>query len=176
MMNLLGTTVTSARHRAASFGTRRGTALVALVSAALLSSACYQYTDVETGRPMVDQRAEFEINDAGRVALLRALGAGAKTVEGRVLNQTADTYEVAVYRLTTVRGDVFTWTGEVVELPVYGVEGVSRRDLDKGRSAVAVASAAGAFAVFVATRSLLGGGRDRPSGEPPPGESIRVLP
>lgn len=176
MMNLLGTKVTHPRHRAASFGALRGVARVALVSAALLSSACYQYIDIEPGRPVVDQRVELEINDAGRVALRRALGPGAKTVEGRVVNQTADAFEVAVYRLTNVRGDVFTWTGEVVQVPVEGVQGVSRRDFDKGRSAVAVASAAGAFAVFVASRSLLGGGRDRPTGEPPIGESIRVLP
>lgn len=175
-MNLLGTTVTYSRHRVASSRTLRGVVRVAMVSAALLSSACYHYTDIEPGRPVLDQRVELELNDAGRIALRRALGPGAKTVEGRVLNQTADAYEVAVFRLTNVRGESFTWTGEQVQVPVDGVQGLSRRDIDKGRSAVAVASAAGAFAVFVATRSLLGGGRDRPSGEPPPGESIRMLP
>lgn len=106
----------------------------------------------------------------------RTLGPGASTVEGRVVEQTAEWYSMAVYRLTNVRGDVFTWTGEMVNVPVDGVEMVSERSLDKQRSVVAVASAAGAFAVFVMSRSLIGGGRDTSPGNPPPGESIRLLP
>ncbi|MBX3174610.1 MAG: hypothetical protein KF709_09375 [Gemmatimonadaceae bacterium] len=164
------------RGLASSSRMRRNVGRVAVASAALLSSGCYQYTATEPGRPVTDQRVELRLNDQGRVAMNRTLGPGASTVEGRVVEQTAEWYSMAVYRLTNVRGDVFTWTGEMVNVPVDGVEMVSERSLDKQRSVVAVASAAGAFAVFVMSRSLIGGGRDTSPGVPPEGQSVRLLP
>jgi hypothetical protein len=122
---------------------------------------------------VVEQRVEFHLNDVGRVQLARELGPGARTVDGRVLSQDAEGYSVAVYRISNLRGDVFTWSGEQVQVPMAAVENVMRRDFDTQRSAVAFASAAGALALFVMSRSLLGGGRDSEDSDPPPGQSFR---
>jgi hypothetical protein len=149
-------------------GATRRAATVVLASVVSLSSACYSYTDIPASQPVVEQRVEFHINDVGRVQLARDLGPGARTVEGRVVDQAADVYTVAVFRITNLRGDVFTWSGEQVQVPMAAVETVMRRDLDRRRSVIAVASAAGAFAVFVMSRSLLGGGREPGEGTPPP--------
>jgi hypothetical protein len=141
---------------------RRGQ--LALVAAAVLSSsACYTYAAVPTSQPLVEQSAEFRITDSGRIELARQLGPGILTVEGRVARQDEIGWTLRVYRLTDIRGQSTTWSGEVVELPRTSVEMVSRRDFDKGRSVIASAAIAGGITLFVLSRSLLGGG-------PNPGE------
>ena len=136
---------------------RRGrTAMFA--AAVPLSSGCYTYAAVPTSQPLVEQSAEFRITDSGRVGLARVLGPGILTVEGRVVRQDESGWTLRVYRLIDVRGQSTTWTGEVVELPRTAVELVSRRDFDRGRSVIAVASVAGGLTLFVLSRSLLGGG------------------
>lgn len=149
-------------------------ARLALAVAGLVStSACYTYAEVPIQAPLVEQRAEFRITDAGRVQLRDALGAGASVLEGRVISQDESGYSVRVYRLTNVRGESSTWTGEEVKLPLDAVESVMRRDFDKQRSLIAVAAAAGAVTLFVLSRSLLGGGLDPGSSDPPPAQDIR---
>lgn len=158
---------------ASLLGASRRAATVVLASVVSLSSACFSFTEIPASEPIVEQRVEFLLNDVGRVQLARQLGPGARTVEGRVLNQDAVGYSVAVYRISNLRGDAFTWSGEQVEVPIDAVEGVMRRDFDTQRSVVAFAGAAGAFALFVMSRSLLGAGRDSPGGDPPPAQSFR---
>lgn len=136
---------------------RRGQ--LALVGAAVLSSsACYTYAAVPTSQPLVDQTAEFRITDSGRIELNRQLGPGVLTVEGRVVRQDESGWTLRVYRLIDLRGQATTWTGEIVELPRTSVEMVTRRDFDRGRSAIATVAIAGGVTLFVLSRSLLGGG------------------
>ncbi len=86
------------------------------------------------------------------------MGPGVLTVEGRVVRQDDNGWTLRVYRLTDLRGQTTTWTGEVVELPRTSVEMVTRRDFDRGRSVLATAAIAGGLTLFVLSRSLLGGG------------------
>jgi hypothetical protein len=149
-------------------------ARLALAVAGLVStSACYTYAEVPIQAPMVEQRAEFRISDEGRVQLRDALGAGAAVLEGRIVNQDANGYSVRVYRLTNIRGESSAWTGEEVRVPFTAVESVARRDLDRGRSLIAVAAVAAAVTLFVLSRSLFGGGVETIPGVPPDGQSIR---
>jgi len=136
---------------------RRGR-LALMVSAALLSSGCFTYAAVPTSQPLVEQTAEFRISDSGRLELTRQLGPGVLTVEGRVVRQDEAGWTLRVYRLIDLRGQATTWSGEVVELPRTSVEMVNRRDFDRGRSVIATAAIAGGLALFVVSRSLLGGG------------------
>lgn len=152
---------------------RRGRAAV-VVGALCSLSGCYKYTAVPVTEPMVEKTVELRINDAGRVELLRQMGPGALLVEGRVVRQSDAGWALQVYRLTTVRGDVTTWTGELVQISAASVELVRHRDFDRRRSMLAAAASAGTVTLFVLSRSLLGGGNsplDRPP--PPDGVSIR---
>ena len=142
---------------------RRGK--VALLAAAvLLSNACYTYAAVPTSQPLVEQMAEFRITDVGRTELTRQLGPGTLTVEGRVVRQDDNGWTLRVYRHIDLRGQTTTWSGEVVELPRTAVELVTRRDFDRGRSAIAAAAFAGGLTLFVLSRSLLGGGASSEDG------------
>lgn len=131
---------------------------VALGAAVISSNACYTYAAVPTSQPLVEQMAEFRINDSGRAELTRQLGPGTFTVEGRVVRQDENGWTLRVYRHIDLRGQTTTWTGEVVELPRSAVELVNRRDFDRGRSVIAAAAVTGGFTLFVLSRSLLGGG------------------
>lgn len=136
---------------------RRGQ-LAMLAAAVLSSSACFTYAAVPTSQPLVEKTAEFRITDSGRIELVRQLGPGVLTVEGRVVRQDDAGWTLRVYRLIDLRGQSTTWTGEVVELPRTSVEMVTRRDFDRGRSVIATAAIAGGITLFVLSRSLLGGG------------------
>lgn len=136
---------------------RRGQTTM-LVAALFSSTACFTYSAVPTTQPLVEQTAEFRITDSGRLELARQLGSGARTVEGKVVRQDESGWTLRVYRLVDLRGQSTNWTGEVVDLPRTSVELVSRRDFDRGRSAIATAAIAGGITLFVLSRSLLGGG------------------
>ena len=129
------------------------------VVAVLVGAAgCFSYSTVPTTQPLVQQQAEFRVNDAGRVQLAGQLGSGTLTVEGRVVRQDESGWTLRVYRVANVRGESTTWTGEVVELPRASVELVSRKDFNRQRSLMAAATVAGSLTLFVLTRNLLGGG------------------
>lgn len=174
MMRTFGSKTTGPRGVGSHFGALRRLGTVVLVS--VLSStvtACYQYTEIPVAQPVEAERVELHLNDEGRVQLRRELGPGARTVEGRVVTQTANAFSIAVYRMTNINGDAFTWSGEEVLVPASSVESMTRRDFDRGRSAIAVASLAGGAVVFALSRSLIGGGRT--SGDPdiPPVQTVR---
>lgn len=165
-------------------GTRLGAAIetiahrarVAVVVVGLLTSnACYNYAAVPATEPLVEQRVELRINDAGRVQLTPQVGPGALTVEGRVARQDDSSWTLRVYRLTTITGAATTWSGEVVEVPNSSVELVTRRDFDRRRTMVAMAATAGAVTLFVLSRSIFGGGFGADGGDDPGtiGASIR---
>jgi hypothetical protein len=172
-MSTLGAHTSVPQGGVSLLGATRRAATVVLASGVSLLSGCFSYAHIPVSQPVVEQRVEFQLNDVGRVQLARELGPGARTVEGRVLSQSAEGFSVAVYRMSNVRGDAFTWSGEQVQVPISAVENVMRRDFDTRRSAVAVASVAGALALFVISRSLLGGGRDGTDGVVPPDPSFR---
>ncbi len=86
---------------------RRGKAVM-LGVVVLLSNGCYTYAAVPTTQPLVEQTAEFRINDAGRAELTRQLGPGTFTVEGRVVRQDENGWTLRVYRHIDLRGQSTT--------------------------------------------------------------------
>jgi len=148
--------------------------IVGTVAAALLASSCYSYTSQPINAGLLQENAEFRISDVGRVALVDQLGPGAQTVEGRVVREDASGWALQVSRLTTIRGESYTWLGERIELPRTSVEGVARKTFDRPRTIVAMAMITGAVVAFVLSRNLFGWGSDAESGPPSiPPVSIR---
>jgi hypothetical protein len=90
--------------------------------------------------------------------MLRDLGPGALTVEGRVTSNTDSAWTLKVYRLTTLDGSASIWSGEEILVPHSAVYAVATRRLDRQASIVAAAGVTGAVALFVLSRSLFGGG------------------
>jgi hypothetical protein len=151
---------------------RSRSALVAV--AALASSACYLSAPQPVTAPLVEQRAEFLVNDEGRVALRDQVGPGAGRVEGRVVDQDDSTWTLRVYRLTTISGESYAWMGESVVVPMRAVESVSRRDFDRKGTLLMAAGVTGAVAAFMWSRGLFGGGFvTEPGGTPPIEVEIR---
>ncbi|MEX2180861.1 MAG: hypothetical protein WD771_02385 [Gemmatimonadaceae bacterium] len=147
---------------------------VGVVVAALALSACYTSVAQPVTAPLVEERAEFVVSDEGRVALRGQLGAGARTVEGRVVRQDDSSWTLRVYRLTTISGDAFTWMGETVELPMSSVSTVARRSLDRRATALAAVAVTGAVVAYMWSRGLFGGGFETaPTDPPPPPVDIR---
>jgi HAMP domain-containing protein len=157
-MQRIGDLLRGRRFGAAIVMIARRAQVAVLVAGLLSSSACYTYAAVPVTEPLAEQRVELSINDAGRVLLQRQLGPGALLVEGRVVEQNDAGLTLRVYRLTTLRGDATTWSGEVVEVPSTAVELVTRREFDRQRTMVAMAVSVGAVTLFVLSRSLFGGG------------------
>jgi len=131
---------------------------VVIGAALVASSACYTYSVVSPTGAVADERVEFRLSDQGRVTMLRELGPGALSVEGRVTSSTDSLWTLKVYRLTTLDGSASIWSGEEIVLPRSAVYIVSTRRLDRQASVVAAAGVTGAVALFVLSRSLLGGG------------------
>lgn len=157
-MQRIGNLLCSQRAGAAIVMIARRARGAVLVAGLLSSSACYTYAAVPVTEPLVEQRVELRINDAGRLQLQRQLGPGALKVEGRVVEQNDAGWTLRVYRLTTLRGEPTTWSGEVVEVPSTAVELVTRRDFDRQRSMLALGVTVGAVTLFVLSRALFGGG------------------
>lgn len=131
---------------------------VAIGAALVVSGACYTYSPVQSSDIVAEERVEFRLSDQGRVRMLRDLGPGALSVEGRVVGSTDSAWTLKVYRLQTVDGAVSIWSGEEVDLPRSAIYTASTRRLDRQASVVAAAGVTGALALFVVSRSLLGGG------------------
>jgi hypothetical protein len=127
-------------------------------AALFVSGACYTYSVVPSTNVVADERVEFRLSDQGRVTMQRDLGPGALTVEGRVIGSTDSVWTLKVYRLTTIDGSASIWAGEEINLPRSAVYLTSTRRLDRQASVVAAAGVTGALALFVVSRSLLGGG------------------
>jgi hypothetical protein len=133
---------------------RRRVALVA--GASHLLAGCYSYVPVASG-PTPGRPAGFEISDAGRVALGDRLGPGVTRVEGQVTEATPDEYVVAVRSISQINGGRTAWSGEPVHLRREYVSRTEERKLSRGRTALAIGVAAGAFVAALLTRSLIGG-------------------
>lgn len=167
--------VLRARHGApAVIASITAAARVVVMGAALVvSGACYTYTAVPSANVVADERVEFRLTDQGRVSMQRDLGPGALSVEGRVTSSTDSAWTLKVYRLTTIDGSVSIWSGEEIDLPRSAVFLASTRQLDRQASFVAAAGVSGALALFVLSRSLLGGGGLFGDGDGPVATQLR---
>jgi len=142
-----------------------------LACVSLVNTGCYVYQPLNGVTPPVGEQVELTLSDSGRVALGSQLGPGVLRVDG-LLRQVGDgSYEIGVYRVSTISGETSNWAGERVRVPIAAVSQTGIRTLSKTRTALVAAAVAVGFGVFIATRTLsvLGGAsRDTTGGPPPP--------
>lgn len=163
-----------------SLGVRTGRRrLAALVGSVLwLQTGCVEYRPVLSPSAQaieVDQSVALQLTDAGRAELAGKLGPGVLNVEGKVARRSEQSWTLRTYRVETITGEAWTWTGELVEIPQSSVAMVRTKHFDTRRTAVAVAATVGAAAVFILSRGIIGGGSDPegPPRVPPPATEVR---
>jgi hypothetical protein len=107
--------------------------------------------------PVPGQMMAMDITDAGRVALGGSIGPEIAQIEGRVVSNSGDQYELAVASVRLLRGGEQVWSGERIQLRKEFVSRVYEKKLSKGRTAIASAGGL-AIVAFIATKKIAGAG------------------
>lgn len=153
--------------------------IVGALAGWLAITGCYVYTPISTGTvPVPGQVVAMDISDAGRVALGGTIGPEISQIEGRVLNNATDEYELSVSMVHLLRGGEQVWQGERVKLRKEFVTRSYEKTLSKGRTAIAGAGGVAVVAWFV-TKKIVGsvtGDDAKPPVDPPDSQRRPVRP
>jgi hypothetical protein len=149
---------------------RRAWMTLPAVSTIALQAGCYRYVPMYNGAAMPGERYTFEISDQGRVGLADRLGPGVTKVEGTLVRQGDDLYVVSVASIESIGGGSSHWSGEQVPVRQEYVRGLQRREFSRGRTVVAIGTAALAIGAFIVTRGLSGSGAPPIGGTGGPGQ------
>ena len=113
------------RSRSDVIAQRSVSVLCALALA--LQLGCFSYRPMQSAPPVVAQQVGVVINDRGRVLLGERVGAGVDRIEGKVISRQGGFLVLDVYRVTDLRGNTATWTGERVSIPEEAIAGYRAR-------------------------------------------------
>lgn len=130
----------SSRTRSETIAPRSLSCLCALALA--LQIGCFSYLPVQSTPPAPAQQVGVVINDRGRVLLGDRVGASVDRIDGKVISRQGGTLVLDVYRVTDLRGNTATWTGERVSIPEEAVLGYRARKLSKFKTLLLVGSIA----------------------------------
>lgn len=133
-------------------------------------SGCYTFTPATTN-PAPGTEMVLGLNDQGRVTLGQSVGPAAETIEGKLQSKTDSAYVISVSSVRYFNGGTNAWSGEPLSVGTSFVQQAQERRFSAGKTALAVAVAAGAAIAFILTRSLFGSSSpDKSStGGPPDG-------
>ena len=137
---------------------RRRAAGLVLWAVMVVNVGCYTYQPLIDARPQPGQQVSLELSDQGRAALGGQLGPGVLRVEGTLDAVQNEQYTVSVSRVATISGGTANWGGERVNIPVNDVSQTGLRAFSRGRTALLAGVVIVGVGVFIATRSVLGGG------------------
>ncbi len=128
----------SARSRSETIAQRSVSGLCALALA--LQIGCFSYLPVQSVPPVPAQQVGVVINDRGRVLLGDRVGASVDRIDGKVVSRQDGSIIVDVYRVTDLRGNTATWTGERVSIPDEAILGYRARTFSKMKTLLLVGS------------------------------------
>jgi len=132
---------------------------LALILAACVTTACYNYAPLATPTPEPGTSVAVTLSDAGSDQLARYLGPDAFVVRGRYVGNDERGLLLSVTEVERRRGWAESWAGETVALPDHDIAALEVRRLAKGRSFL-LAGAGVVGVVAVGTIALTGGGTD----------------
>ncbi len=159
MQGFLATSRARAFRRAGSF---------LCVWALALQAACYSYAPLQTATPPQPKQMGVVLNDRGRTLLGERVGALVDRIDGQVISIDSQTVVMDVFRVTDLRGNGSTWTGERVNIPREGILGFRERQLSKIKVLALVGVAAIAIATLLSTSlDVFGDPKTDPPPEPP---------
>jgi hypothetical protein len=128
------------RSRSETIAQRFVSGLCALALA--LQIGCFSYLPVQSTPPVPAQQVGLVINDRGRVLLGDRVGASVDRIDGKVVSRQDGAIVLDVYRVTDLRGNTATWTGERVSIPEDAILGYRARKLSKFKTLLLVGSIA----------------------------------
>lgn len=105
-----------------------------------LQIGCFSYLPVVPAPPLPAQQVGIVINDRGRVLLGDRVGASVDRIDGKVISRQDGSIVVDVYRVTDLRGNTVTWTGERVSIPDEAILGYRPRTFSKMKTLLLVGS------------------------------------
>lgn len=109
-----------------------------------LLAGCYTY-HVLPENPAPQTPVSVQFNDVGRVGTAKTIGAGTRSLDGRIVTTDDTSYRLTVSSVKPLSGPRVRWTGEEVTVRRDYVATVQERRLSKGRTTlfgIAVAFAA----------------------------------
>jgi hypothetical protein len=145
-------------------------AIGALWAAALaLQVGCYSYQPVQSAPPAQPQREiGIVINDRGRTLLGERVGPLVERIDGRIDKRENGIVTMSVFRVTDVRGQASTWTGEQVAIPEEAILGYRPKKISKFKTALLVGALALAVVLTLGTSlDFFGVPTDAPPGDGP---------
>ncbi len=156
------------RSRWETFAQRSVSSLCALALA--LQIGCFSYLPVQSTAPLPAQQVGVVINDRGRVLLGDRVGASADRIDGKVVSRQDGTLVLDVFRVTDLRGNTATWTGERVSIPEEAILGYRARKVSKLKTFLLVGTIALAIIMSLGnTLNLFGDpASDLPGEQPQP--------
>lgn len=124
------------RTRSETIAQRSVSVLCALALA--LQIGCFSYLPVQSTPPAPAQQVGVVINDRGRVLLGDRVGASVDRIDGKVVSRQDGSLVIDVYRVTDLRGNTATWTGERVSIPEEAILGYRARKVSKVKTLLLV--------------------------------------
>jgi len=147
---------------------------VRLAAASLLLSGCFHYRPLEPGVAPVGEEVRVVLTREGAAALPEEVPAfPGSAVRGTVTGREGDRLLLRVPVAVQREGLLTRELGRQVEIPAGQIVRLERRELSRGRTALAVAGGVGAL---VGLWASLDGGRSEGSAGPqePPVEGVRI--
>lgn len=139
-----------------------------LIAASVATTGCLHYEALPLRDVTPGTLVRLQLTGPGATGLITQLGAGVRTVDGRLVTVTDRGYLVAVSSVMRDETRV-TWADEQVLVPTDAIVAVQHRVLDKGRTAVVVGAVlAGAIITGKLAKGAGGGAGTDPGGHPTP--------
>ena len=132
-----------------------------------LLGGCYVYQPVTTASPPTGRPVRLTLTDAGTANLASELGPSVEAVGGKLIDNTADAYVVALSESRKRNGSEIDWRGEQVSISKSLVASIQQRQFSRARTAVVAGGVIAAL--LVARQALWGPGGVFGGGPPGPG-------
>lgn len=140
-----------------AIGARRAVAVALLLPWA---ASCYSSVPVWNGTPEPGRQVTVGISDRGRAVLAERVGAGVRTISGRLVETSDSAFTLSVTGVEYLTGGTSAkWNGELVGVPRDVVSGVTERRYSRSRTWIAIGIGVVA-AVGVALIAIEGFGND----------------
>lgn len=109
-------------------------------TAIALLGGCTSFLPVQSTPPAQGAKSEVGvvINDRGRELLGDRVGAYVERIDGRIQKRENGQLTMQVFRVTDIRGNSSTWTGEVITIPESAVLGYRPKTLSKFKTGLLI--------------------------------------
>jgi hypothetical protein len=135
-----------------------------------LLAGCYQYEPIVTTSSPIGQPVRLTLTDSGSVNLAAELGPSVEAVGGKLLDDSGNSYLLALSESRKRNGVEIDWRGEQVSIPKSLIAGIQQRQFSPTRTSFLSAGVIAALVVleraFWGPGGVFGGGPPGPGGGP----------